>query len=100
MSDVDAGVLNLAQRAVRPDTINDGHRGVILRDLEDRSGLLAGSSHHDGAPVNRIASQRAVWCVRPVAVSFGVVNWSAFVVLCLISVCVAAIIAAKSGWIG
>jgi hypothetical protein len=35
----------------------------------DRSGLLAGSNHHDGAPVNRIASRRAVWCVRPVAVS-------------------------------
>jgi hypothetical protein len=31
---------------------------------------------------------------------FGVVNWSAFVFLCLIGVCVLAIIAAKSGWIG
>jgi hypothetical protein len=52
------------------------------------------------ALVNRIARQRAAWCSHLWLYRFGVVNWTAFLFFCLISACVAVIIAAQSGWIG
>jgi hypothetical protein len=48
-------------------TLDQSNSFLLNPNFLDR--LLAGSSDHDYAPVNRIASQRAVWCVRPVVVS-------------------------------